>query len=509
MATEIQPLPDQAPSRLQEDAMSFTRTVGLTGFVMTVVGVAVLVFALRGVFSLDPHIGLMATVLGTVMMLFHASRDTDPTVTTLYGYGGGMGLPIVGLGLAIAFSMIKAKPDDIAAATRIESVRYLYSWFAILLGLLFLVIYCRNEQDADSRKNGLMMLGGSGMILFLVAVFGSHFRPAYSLGFGLPLGLLGVGYLAAFLVQSGEDTKLGYRGAWFVTLLGLATMSSAMLRAIIPHTLPFFVPAGMLVLGIGLLAALVGLFMASDLQVVVLARRELLTYFYSPIAYAVLLLMAVIGWLAFYLFAQQLFQEVPEPIVMYYLGDYFGVVPVLFIIPAITMRLISEEKRTGTFDMMMSAPVKEWNVVLSKLFASFIFFMLTMSIYAIYLVALVAETGTAFEFRTLLSFYLAVAVTGLAFLSLGLFLSSLTNNQMVAAVLTFGAMLFLFAIFFLERLVPPTSPFKNVFLHTSYVHFWWSSLRGHLHVRDLLIQLTLAGFWTFLSVRVLEARRWW
>src|SRR5262249_32963494 len=114
--------------------------------------------------------------------------------------------------------------------------------------------------------------------------------------------------------------------------------------------------------------------------------------------------------------------------------------------------------------------------------------------------------GRVFEYRPLLSFYLAVAVSGAAFLAMGIFFSALTRNQIIAAVLTFVGMLALIFVFFASNFAGPE--WRPVPPPLSFLGRWWGALEGRLHLRDVIIQLSLAVFWSFLAVKVLEARRW-
>ena len=132
--------------------------------------------------------------------------------------------------------------------------------------------------------------------------------------------------------------------------------------------------------------------------------------------------------------------------------------------------------------------------------------MLTWAVWGVILIALRVDNGRAFDYRPLLSFYLAVAVTGAGFVAMGLFFSALTRNQVIAAVLTFFGMLCLLFFFFVSQMAGPQ--WRPVFSHMTYVLLWWDALEGRLHLRDVVIHLSLAVFWCFLAVKVLEARRW-
>ena len=137
----------------------------------------------------------------------------------------------------------------------------------------------------------------------------------------------------------------------------------------------------------------------------------------------------------------------PEPIVARYIISWFPVISVLMLVPVLTMRLFSEEHRTGTLEMMLTAPVEEAVVVLSKFLAALVLFLAVWVPWGLYLVALRVEGGTAFDYRPVVGFAVALLFSGAAFVSMGLFFSSLTKNQLAAAVFTF---VFMFALFLIS-----------------------------------------------------------
>jgi hypothetical protein len=134
--------------------------------------------------------------------------------------------------------------------------------------------------------------------------------------------------------------------------------------------------------------------------------------------------------------------------------------------------------------------------------------MLIWAVWLVFLLDVRVEAGKAFEYRPLISFYLALAASGASFLAMGLFFSALTRNQIVAAAMTFVGMLVWIALFLIASDMPEDSPKSVVLNHLSFVQLWAESLRGRLHIRDLVIQVSVAVFWGFLAVKVLEARRW-
>lgn len=278
---------------------------------------------------------------------------------------------------------------------------------------------------------------------------------------------------------------------------------------------PFLVPTGLILAAIGLVYLAVSLGVCSDNQFVTLTRRELSAYFFSPIGYLVLGGMILVEWYGYRQFCNLLLRltrrdgSVEEPIVQYY---FFALIPVLAVIlqvPAITMRLLSEERRTGSLEVLLTAPVSETPVVLSKFLATWIFFLVCWVPAGLFLIALRLETGQEFDYRPLLSFYAALAACGAAFVAIGLFFSALSSNQIVAAVLTFAVMLGLMMCFFIKQETTGFGTTARQFLaRLSYIDLWMESLEGQLPLRDVLVWLSAAVFGLFLTVKVLEARKW-
>jgi ABC-type transport system involved in multi-copper enzyme maturation permease subunit len=179
------------------------------------------------------------------------------------------------------------------------------------------------------------------------------------------------------------------------------------------------------------------------------------------------------------------------------------------------MRLLSEEQRAGTLEVLLTAPLGESAVVLSKFLSSFFIFMLAWMPWGLLLISLRVEGDRPFEYRPLLSFLLAQACSGAAFLGMGLFFSSLTRNQIASAILCFVGMLGLtgsfFAISILKSSVTGDSFINNLIpiLETgSYINLWIDSTEGKISPRHLIFQLSFAVFWLFLTVKILESRKW-
>lgn len=281
---------------------------------------------------------------------------------------------------------------------------------------------------------------------------------------------------------------------------------------------PYFIPTGLLMILIGLIYLGVSLGTVSDHAFVTLTRRELAAYFASPIAYFVLIGMAIYTWVGYWIFLGLLSptvqggSAVPEPILQDYLpGSYMGPISILMLVPAITMRLFSEERRSGTLEVLLTAPLSETTIALSKIFAAWLFYMVCWIPMGLYLIALRVVGEQPFDYRPLLSLYIAIAASGFAFVAMGAFFSSLTKNQIVAAVLTFVMLaisLFLRFHVYLPISVDSVKSVLSALASVSYWPLWMESLKGQLLVRDLILQVSIGLFWTFLTLKSLEARKW-
>jgi ABC-2 type transport system permease protein len=252
------------------------------------------------------------------------------------------------------------------------------------------------------------------------------------------------------------------------------------------------------------------------LATLTLIRREFAAYFLSPIAYVVLaVFLAVTGHL-FYLTLTQLTASGPKGVefpMQLMLGDEKFWLVFLFIPPLLTMRLFAEERSTGTLEMLMTAPVRDWQVVLSKYLACFAFYVvlwLPTLCYLPILLDLDWQTGAAsIDVWPVVSSYLGLALAGAMFLALGLFVSSLVRSQMVAALLA----LFLSLGFIVVGLWRPEMDsgsllYRVLFFFTVPLHFSHDFSRGIIDTRHLVLYASVALFCLFLTVRSLESRRW-
>jgi ABC-2 type transport system permease protein len=229
-----------------------------------------------------------------------------------------------------------------------------------------------------------------------------------------------------------------------------------------------------------------------------IARRELDAFFVSPIAYIVIAAFLVISG---YLFSVIL--------ILSQQADLQGVfsnvnVLLLFIAPLITMRLLADEQRNGTIELLLTAPVRDWEVVLGKFLAALGLFGVILVLTMIYPIILWVLGGSP-DLGPILSGYLGMLLIGGATLSIGTLASALTENQIVAAVVAFAILLLLWLIGAAGNVITGAAEvFRALALPSHFSDF----ARGAINLEDVVYYLSIIIGALFIATRVLEARRY-
>lgn len=236
--------------------------------------------------------------------------------------------------------------------------------------------------------------------------------------------------------------------------------------------------------------------------------RELRAYFYSPLAYAVLTFILLVNGYVFWLLVSYLNNPaagIGAPLELFFGQTIFFWLVLLFVAPVLTMRLISEERRSGTIEVLMTAPVSEGQVVLGKFLAALLFYAFLWSPSLIY-VALIARHSPV-DWGPVAAGYVGILGIGALFLSVGVLGSAFSRNQIVAAVSTFAVLVLLFTFGLLSDLVN-TPVLKEAF---SYLNLWQHMgefARGIVDTRRLVYYGSATFLFLFLAARTLEARKW-
>jgi len=233
----------------------------------------------------------------------------------------------------------------------------------------------------------------------------------------------------------------------------------------------------------------------------VIARRELSSYFYSPIAYVV---MAV-----FLLTCGFLFLDDFQPGQIAGLRNLFDwmVWMLVWTVPMLSMGLLAQEWATGTIETLMTAPLNEVDVVLGKFLGSFLFFLVLLSPTLLYVLVLGFFATPMIDLGPIFSGYLGIILVGALFTSIGLFCSSLTRSQVVAAVAA-AAVLFVITIapwWASGKIL--TGPWITIVNQTVFRRYTDFS-RGVIDTGNLAFFIMTTAVFLFLTVKVLESRRW-
>jgi len=226
-------------------------------------------------------------------------------------------------------------------------------------------------------------------------------------------------------------------------------------------------------------------------------KREMKSYFNSPVAYIIVTIFLLIaGWF----FAAGLFLVNEASI-----RNIMGIVPLIFIlfIPAISMRTISEEKKSGTIELILTMPVKESELVLGKFFASLALLSIALVFTWTYVLT-VAILGDP-DGGPIFAGYLGLFLMGAAYLSFGIFASSMTENQIVAFIVGF-AIIFVFFILDKVLVFAPLS-MAGVLEYLSIDYHFNNILRGVIDTRDVIYYLSLIIFSLTLASQALASRK--
>ncbi len=227
-------------------------------------------------------------------------------------------------------------------------------------------------------------------------------------------------------------------------------------------------------------------------------KREMLSFFYSPIAYVVIAVFLVFSG---YFFATILAMT-QQATLSYSLANTQFILSILA--PVITMRLLSEEVRSGTIEMLMTAPVTDFEVVFGKFLAAWFLYLVMLAPTLLYVVFL-QWVGQP-DMGPVLSSYIGLALMGAMFISIGLMMSGLTKNQVIAGV---SGIVTLVILFFVGYASSGTQTWYASALHYigTYSH-WEPFTKGLVNTKDIFYYVTITALCLFITVRLVESRKW-
>jgi len=231
-------------------------------------------------------------------------------------------------------------------------------------------------------------------------------------------------------------------------------------------------------------------------QVATLVGKEVRTLFTSPIAYAVIAVFVVLSG---YTFTVSLIVAKQATLVHIF---FQAAVQLILLVPLITMRQFAEERRAGTLELLLTAPLREIDIVAAKFIACMAVLAAMTSLTLVY-AAVLGTYGTP-DWGPIYSGYIGLMLLGAALVAIGLMISSLTANQIVAAVVSLGLFGILWAIDTLASLLP--QPFENWLLGLSLLAHFTPFAVGAMYLSDVGFFLTVILLGLFLTVRALARR---
>jgi len=250
-------------------------------------------------------------------------------------------------------------------------------------------------------------------------------------------------------------------------------------------------------------------------NILAIAEKELRSYFASPIAYIIIGLFSLLfGWFFYVylaMFVQQSTQMMMQGGGSQNINQFMirgvlanSAVIILFVMPMITMRTYSEEKRSGTIELLLTAPVTDVEIIVGK-------FLGALGLYVAMLVVTMLYMGILFvygnpEWRPIVAGYLGLLLMGGAFISVGLLISSLTKNQIVAGFLTFAVFLMLWVINWIAQSSGPTT--QGIVNYLSIIEHFDDFARGIIDTKHVIYYLTFITFGLFLTAKSVDMERW-
>ena len=249
-------------------------------------------------------------------------------------------------------------------------------------------------------------------------------------------------------------------------------------------------------------------------NVMAIAGKELRSYFASPIAYIIIGFFLLPFGVFFYLYLADFVKNsmgqaqfggamnINQQVIRYVLQN--ATVIILFIMPMITMRTYAEEKRSGTIELLLTSPVTDVEIILGKFFGALGLYLAMLSMTLPYM-GILFYYGNP-EWRPLVAAYFGLVLMGGAFVSLGLLISSTTNNQIVAGIVSFVVFLLLWIVgWFADSAGPTIGPITSWLSITE--HFDDFS-KGIIDTKHVLYYLSLITFGLFLTAKSVDTERW-
>jgi ABC-2 type transport system permease protein len=252
-------------------------------------------------------------------------------------------------------------------------------------------------------------------------------------------------------------------------------------------------------------------------NILAIAHKELKSYFSTPIAYIVIGFFALLFGYFFYamlvIFNQQsaqfggaeggavdINQQLIRPLFLN------ASVILLFVLPLITMRTYSEEKRSGTIELLLTSPVTDVEIILGKFLGAMALYAAMLAITVVHMLVLFSYANPKPEWTVPVIGYIGLLLMGGCFISVGLLISSLTKNQIVSGMVTFAVFLLLWVINWIASFTGPTT--QSVLNYLSITDHFDDFTRGIVDTKHLIYYFSVMSFGLFLTARSVDTERW-
>jgi len=240
----------------------------------------------------------------------------------------------------------------------------------------------------------------------------------------------------------------------------------------------------------------------------IIARREYKLFFISPVAYVVaFFFMILLGYFFYSALRDAIIHSTYQA---YVPGVQIVISPMvtllLFVMPAITMRSIAEEMRMGTMELLLTAPVKDWELVVGKWLGAFLFMLTLLAVTWIFPIVLNFLVKPGIDQGVLLSGYLGLVLMVASLVAIGVFISSLFNNQLVVFMVNLAIVL----VFWLVRPASTTTGGmgSQVLTYLNFIDHYMNFYEGTIDLSDIVYYLSMTSLALFLGTISVEMRRW-
>jgi ABC-2 type transport system permease protein len=241
-------------------------------------------------------------------------------------------------------------------------------------------------------------------------------------------------------------------------------------------------------------------------RLLALTRRELMAYFFSPVPYLVMFLFLLTVW---FFFSGPM--NAPVVFVSYQPVIFNLVVLLLFLMPLLTMNSVAEERTSNTLETLLTAPVTDWQVILSKWAGTFVFYVVMLALTLVYwpiLSDLGHEIGKP-DVGPMLAGYVGALLLGGLYIAIGIFASSLTENSLLSAFVAFCVAIGLLLIEMLSRTFEASAAWaETAGRYLSQQSHFEQFVKGQIPLYDVIYFVSFTVFFLFLAVRALESRKW-